>query len=452
MAHLDITRTDFTFQYPPFNLLQVKDSNILQHKQPLHVYVHIPYCKTRCRYCYYKLWAVGEHRSDEIDEYLKLLSREIEIVSREPEVQACGVRSLYIGGGTPSLLSLHQLTQLFEQLKQSFPFTDGYEFCVEANPDEDVLTPEKLALMKDSGVTRLSMGVQTLDDRIQKLNGRAGSANEFYREYETARSLGFHAINLDFMSGMLGENWTNWTRQFDSVLTLRPENVSMYKLEFYLNTRLTKQISKTKRAPGLLSDEEEATYAQYAFERLQEGGYIAKNCYSLTRDEDVAHVHTAGVWDGESLLGLGLSAYGVFGDRMYQNTAELKDYQQAILSGKRPVLRAHLISAPEQIARTMVFGIKSLGIGRSKFRERHGFEMMLLYGDTIRDLIDRGLLIDDGETIRVPRSKYIYADDICRAFFLPEHETMMRGHLTRSKISSFVVERPSQAVAAAKSA
>jgi oxygen-independent coproporphyrinogen-3 oxidase len=285
------------------------------------------------------------------------------------------------------------------------------------------------------------MGVQSLDDRILKLNGRAGGADEFYRSYEVARSLGFHAINLDFMSGMLGENWPNWTRQFDSVLSLRPENVSMYKLEFYLNTRLSKQIRQNKRAPGLLSDEEEAEYAQYAFERLQsEGGYIPKNCYSLTRGEDVTQVHTPGIWNGESLLGLGLSSYGVFGDRMYQNAAELKDYEAAISCGKRPVLRAHLISARERVARTMVFGIKSLGISRTRLRERHGFEMMLLYGDTIRDLVGNGLLIDDGETIRVPRSKYIYADDICRAFFLPEHETMMRGHMTRDKIESLVAD------------
>ena len=446
--HLELTRTDFTFQYPPFNLLQVKDSNILQQKQPLHIYVHIPYCKTKCRYCYYKLWAVGEDATDEIDNYLGLLSKEIEIVSRQAEVQACGVKSLYIGGGTPTLLSLDQLTRLFDRLKQSFPFTDNYEFCVEANPDENVLTPEKLALLKDSGVTRLSMGVQSLDDRILKLNGRAGSADEFYHAYEVARSLDFHAINLDFMSGMLGENWTNWTRQFDTILSLRPENVSMYKLEFYLNTRLSKQIRQAKRAPGLLSDDEEAKYAEYAFERLQnEGGYIAKNCYSLTREEDVAHVHAAGVWDGESLLGLGLSAYGLFDGRMYQNASEMKDYADAIRGGKRPVHRAHLVSARERIARTMVFGIKKLGISRSKFRERHGFEMMLLYGDTIRHLLDERVLIDDGEAIKVPRSKYVYADDICRAFFLPDHETMMRGHLTRSKIDSLVSERPSETAA-----
>ncbi len=449
--HLDLTRTDFTFQYPPFNLLHVKDANIVKQKPPLHLYVHIPYCKTKCRFCYYKLWAVGEEATDEIDDYLKLLSREIEIVSREPEVQACNVRSVYIGGGTPTLLSLDQLRRLFDLLKRSFPFTDDYEFCVEANPDENVLTPDKLALLKDSGVTRLSIGVQSLDDRLLKLNGRAGSANEFYQAYEIARTLGFHAINLDFMSGMLGENWTIWTRQFDALLALRPDNVSMYKMEFYLNTRLSKQIRQTKRAPGLLSDEDETKYAQYAFERLQdEGGYIAKNCYSLTRNEEVAHVHAPSVWDGEWLLGLGLSAYGVFGDRMYQNHLDLKEFELAIRSGNRPVYRAHPISARERVARTMVFGIKKLGISRTKFRERHGFEMMLLYGDIVQDLIEKALLVDDGETIRVPRSKYIHADDICRAFFLPEHETMMRGHLTREKITSLVSERPSERIAAAK--
>jgi oxygen-independent coproporphyrinogen-3 oxidase len=446
--HLDLTRTDFTFQYPPFNLLQVKDAGILQQKQPLHVYVHIPYCKTKCRYCYYKLWAVGDQATDEIDDYLRLLLKEIEIASREPQVQACGVRSLYIGGGTPSLLSLDQLTRLFDALKRSFSFTENYEICVEANPDEDVLTPDKLALLKNLGVTRLSIGVQSLDDRILKLNGRAGSAAEFFRAYEIAKSLGFRVVNLDFMSGMLGENWTNWTRQFDAILSLRPENVSMYKLEFYLNTRLSKQIRQMKRAPGLLNDDEEAKYAEYAFDRLQdEGGYIAKNCYSLTRAEDVAHVHAAGVWNGESLLGLGVSSYGLFNGRMYQNTLDLKEYEHAIVSGTRPIHRAHLVSARESVARTMVFGIKKLGISRSNFRERHGFEMTLLYGDVIRELVENGLLVDDGETIRVPRSKYVYADDICRAFFLPEHESMMRGHLTRTKINSLAAESSAEVIA-----
>jgi oxygen-independent coproporphyrinogen III oxidase len=446
--HLDLTRTDFTFQYPPFNLLQVRDADILQQRQPLHVYVHIPYCKTKCRYCYYKLWAVGDKGSDEIDDYLNLLAKEIAMAAREPQVQACAVKSLYIGGGTPSLLSIDQLSRLFGMLKQSFPFADNYEFCVEANPDQDVLTPEKLSFLKDNGVTRLSLGVQSLDDRILKLNGRAGSADEFHRAYETARSLGFRVINLDFMSGMLGENWANWTKQFDTVLSLRPQNVSMYKLEFYLNTRLSKQIRQAKRAPGLLDDDEEAKYAEYAFERLQdEGGYIAKNCYSLTLSEDVAHVHAAGVWDGESLLGLGISSYGLFNGRMYQNMSDMTEYQQAIVSGRRPVYRAHFVSPRESIARTMVFGIKKLGIGRSKFRERHGFEMDLLYVDMIRQLVETGLLIDDGETIRLSRSKYIYADDICRAFFLPEHETMMRGHMTRAKINSLAAGPGSEAMA-----
>src|SRR5262249_49176692 len=143
-------------------------------------------------------------------------------------------------------------------LKQSFAFDENFQFCVEANPEEDVLTTEKLFFLKDLGVTRLSLGVQTLDDYLLKLNGRAGSADQFFRLYEVAKSLCFKVFNLDFMSGLLGENWTNWKRQIDTILTLRPDNVSLYKLEFYLNTRLATTIRQTRRAPGLLSDQEEA--------------------------------------------------------------------------------------------------------------------------------------------------------------------------------------------------
>lgn len=443
---LDITRTDFTYQYPPFNLMQVKEADVFERRRPLHVYVHIPYCKSKCRYCYYKTWGVGEHANDEIEAYLDLLSREIQMVSRDPEVRATRVKSLYVGGGTPSLLSVDQLESLFGLLRQSFAFEEDFEFCMEANPDESVLTAEKLEFIKEAGVTRLSMGVQTLDDNILRLNGRAGSADQSCRVYSFARSLGFKVINLDFMSGLLGENWKNWAQQLDTILALRPENVSIYKLEFYLNTRLTTTIRKSRNAPGLLNDDDEAQYAQYAFDRLQdEGGYHAHNCFSLSRGQDVAHVHTAGVWNGESLLGLGLSAYGVFDDRMYQNMLELKDYAQSIQRGERPIRRAHRVSEREKIARTMVYGIKTLAISRAKFRERHGVDMMLLYRDIIDGLLAEGNLVDDGETLRVPRSKYIYADDICRHFFLPEHETMMRGHLTRERVHSIVTSNTREA-------
>jgi oxygen-independent coproporphyrinogen-3 oxidase len=437
--HLDITRTDFTYQYPPFNLMQVKEVDVFERRRPLHVYVHIPYCRSKCRYCYYKTWGVGEDANEEIEAYLDLLSREIQMVSRDPEVRTTRVKSLYIGGGTPSLLSLDQLKRLFWLLMQSFAFEDGFEFCMEANPDESVLTPEKLQFIKEAGVTRLSMGVQTLDNDILRLNGRAGSADQFLRVYSAAKSLGFKVINLDFMSGLLGENWKNWTQQLDTILALHPENVSIYKLEFYLNTRLTTTIRESRSAPGLLSDDDEAQFAQYAFDRLQdEGGYHANNCFSLSRSNDVAHVHTAGVWNGESLLGLGLSAYGVFDNQMYQNMPELKDYAQSIQNGQRPIRRAHRVSERERIARTMVYGIKTLAISRARFFDRHGVDMMLLYGDIIRGLVATGNLDDDGDTLRVSRSKYIYADDICRHFFLPEHETMMRGHLTRERVRSLV--------------
>lgn len=431
----DFIRTDFTYQYPPFNLMRTNEVDLLSAREPMHVYVHLPFCRTKCQYCYYKTWGVGMDAEDEIQHYLNLLYKEIALRARQPQIQGKTAKSLYIGGGTPSLLSPQQLQTLVDVLTSELNFADGYEFCMEAKPDEDIMTPEKIDCFKQIGVTRLSMGVESLSDELLRANGRAGSAAAVRRVYRLARECRFPVINLDFLSGLVNENWENWRAQTAEILDLVPENVSFYKLEFYLNTRLSQRVRKNELKARICDDTEEAEMAQYAFDLLQqEGGYVPCHCFTLIAEPRFEHVHTGGVWSGEALLGFGLSAYGVMNDVLYQNTWTVEEYGAMIEQGKLPAQRAHYISAREKIARTMVYGVKTLYLSRQDFKKKHGFDMSLVYGDLIEELLKEGLVEFDDEALRVPRSKCIYADDICRHFFLPEHETMMRGHFTREEV------------------
>lgn len=433
----EVIRTDFTYHYPPFNLLSTSELSAVGMRSPFHVYVHIPFCKSICEYCYFKTWGVGDRSEARLQEYLNSLLKEIEMSSLLPELQGRKARSLYIGGGTPSLLSVPQIESLVGALFGAFDFMEGFEFCIEAYPDDQIMSSEKVECLKRMGVTRLSMGVQSLDNRILSLNGRPGNVETVRRIYGWARDLQFKVINLDFMSGLLGENWDNWKRQIDNILELAPQNVSIYKLELYLNTKLTDDIKGGKFEEKLMGDSEEAEFAQYAFDRLQdEGGYIACNCFHLTRSPEVEHVYLKSLWDGEEVLGMGLSAYSVISDIMYQNTSSLEGYYAEVAGTRLPIQRAHLISEREKLARTMVYGIKALRLERQRFIEKHGFDMSVLYGKQIEELVEKGFLEFNSQALQVPKNKYIYADDICRYFFLPEHEAMMRGHVPREKVLS----------------
>ncbi len=432
MRTTDTVRTDFTYQYPPFNTLDSRAVSALHAAvRPAHVYVHVPYCKSKCRYCYFKTWGIGE-QTDVLDRYLELLTQEIDLYGRRPDVRSLRVRSVYIGGGTPSLFAARQLEALTNALRSSFELDEDFELCMEANPDESVLTQEKLRAVRRLGVTRLSMGAQSLDDELLRLNGRAGSSDGFRRVYGWAREAGFPVINIDFMCGLLGQEWEQWRAQVDGMLELAPDNIAIYKLELYMNTLLTRQLVSRSEIGRLIDDDEEARMARYAFARLQdEGGYQPVSCFSLIRRPEAEHVHTRGVWDGESLIGIGLSAYGTFGGFFYQNAWDLGEYRAFLENGVRPIVRAHEVTAAERIAATMVYGTKTFRLDRRRFVEKHGFDMRLLYGDAIDDLLRRGLLVEDGNCYRVPPDQYVFADDICRAFFLPEHRTMMRAHVPR---------------------
>jgi oxygen-independent coproporphyrinogen-3 oxidase len=223
-------------------------------------------------------------------------------------------------------------------VRERFRFRPDHEFTFECYPDEEILTAEKLEGLRRVGVTRVSMGVQSLHDPILERNGRPARTEQFLRLYARARSLGFPVISLDFMSGMIGETWESWRDQIDRVIDLAPDNVSLYKLEFYLNSRLALSLRAGKKKPEtIISDAEEARMVAYAFDRLRDdAGYLASNSTSLTRSRAVEQVHTKAVWNAEDLLGIGLSSYGIFDGYMYQNSASPEVYDGSLASGCRP--------------------------------------------------------------------------------------------------------------------
>lgn len=428
---IKLDRDEFINQYPPFNLINPRGVSGVFKKGEIHIYVHLPFCKNKCGYCYFK--SFDTFTDEAVETYLEALKREVSIYSQMAEVQSKKVKSLYFGGGTPTLLSCAQLEDLTQHVKGSFDFNDDYEFCVESNPDKETATKEKFDLLKALNVRRISFGVQNFNEAVLRLNGRYNNLDEFHRIYGMAKDSGIEVRNIDIMSGMIGETSGNWRAVIDKLIELAPENIAFYKIELYYNTKLFEKTRKNIHNTQLMSNREEIELIKYAYDRLQgEGRYTVTNCFNLAKSRQQEHLHRKGIWEGDDMIGFGLSSHSCFNRNLYQNAWNMKDYLQAVNSQRLPIKRAYFISMRDEIASAMVYGIKSLEMSRQSFIGRFGFDMTALYGDTIGLLEEKGLLKLTRDSLKVPREYYIFADDISRKFFLPEHETMMLAHLARA--------------------
>jgi len=428
---VELNREEFINQYPPVNLMSPRLCDSVLQRSPAHMYVHLPFCRHRCSYCYYKLFE--RHDRKFTTEYISHLKLEMDINARRPNVMNKIFRSLYIGGGTPTVVDADLLVELIDYAKQKFQFTPDAEICIEAKPDERDLSEEKLRSLKDVGVNRVSFGVETLNEDLLRANGREASTPGFFKMFERARKVGFDIINLDFMSGIYGETDENWQNLTSELLRLRPDAVAFYKMEVYLNTKMFKELRRGASLGELMTNAKEIAMINYAFDRLErEGKYLPVNCFNLVASPEKEHVHRRGIWSGEPMLGMGLSSHSDFDGHLYQNASTVRDYYEPLLSGSLPIRRAYKLTARDEMSRFLVYGLKNLTVERSRFLDRFGIDMMMPYGDEIRGLVEKGYVTLDDGALKVPREFVVFADDICRAFFLPEYKKMMVAHLPRA--------------------
>jgi oxygen-independent coproporphyrinogen-3 oxidase len=211
---------------------------------PLGLYVHIPFCRKRCHFCYFRVYT--DRNAREVEDYLDVVAGEWELYRTQPAIAGRPVNFVYFGGGTPSFLSTKQLEGLVSRLTALAPWAEAEEVTFECEPG--TLTEAKLAVIRRMGVTRLSLGVENFDDRILELNGRAHRSPEVFRAYEYARSLDFPQINIDLIAGMLGETEDNWHECVRKTIELDPDSVTVYQMELPFNTAISDQ--GHRKVPG----------------------------------------------------------------------------------------------------------------------------------------------------------------------------------------------------------
>jgi oxygen-independent coproporphyrinogen III oxidase len=388
---------------------------------PLGLYLHIPFCRKRCHFCYFRVYT--DKNANEVADYLDVLATEWEVASRLPAISGRPLNFVYFGGGTPSFLSTKQLEGLVTRLSAATPWRDAEEVTFECEPG--TLTEAKLAAIKGIGVTRLSLGVENFSDDILELNGRAHRSPEITRAYTFARSLGFPQINIDLIAGMLGETDENWRDCVRRTLALEPDSVTIYQLELPFNTTISgDKLRGTGRFIDPVADwETKRRWTAEAFEALEVAGYYVGSAYTAVKDRSrTSFVYRDRLWQGADMVGLGVASFGHVNGVHMQNRDRWETYSAAVRSGQLPLSRAYRPTDEERMIRELVLQLKLGSIRPAYFRDKYHVNVLERFAPQLDELKADGFLKTASEDlVALTRVGLLRVDALLSAFFLPAH-------------------------------
>jgi len=386
---------------------------------PLVVYVHVPFCIKRCQYCYYLSY---DDRFQEMDRYLGALTRELALYAEKTALLGRKVSSVYFGGGTPSLLSRPRIRRLMEDLQEIFPWSDAREVTFECAPRS--VTEAKLGELRDAGVTRISLGVQQLDDEVLRQNGRVHLVHDVERTYEAARCARFEMVNMDLMVGLVAETDGSFLKSLDRVIDLSPECVTIYQLEVPFNTPLYRAIRDGEQSSMPAPWETKRERLKQGMVRLEEAGYRMRSAYTAVRDpERHRFVYQDEQYRGADLLGLGVSSFSYVGGVHQQNRTSLREYLEIVEGGELPQGRGYALSGGERLVREFVLQLKLGAVDAGRFREKFGAEVTESFRRPLTHFQELGWLTLEEDQVRLTREGLLRVDGMIPAFYLPEHSS-----------------------------
>jgi oxygen-independent coproporphyrinogen-3 oxidase len=420
----------FVANYPPFSVwtadavatdaaAALASSPVPEN--PLGLYLHIPFCRKRCHFCYFRVYT--DKNAREIEDYLSLLVREWELYADARALADRPLAFVYFGGGTPSFLSTRQLEDLVRRLTAVRPWTMAEEITFECEPG--TLTEPKIAAIREIGVTRLSLGIENFDDRILELNGRAHRSPEIGQSYRYARAIGFPQINIDLIAGMLGETDENWTECVRRTLDLEPDSITIYQMELPYNTTIAGDLLKGsgRFAEPVANWSAKRRWVAEAFEALERAGYHIGSAYTAVKDPATTKfVYRDRLWQGADMVGLGVASFGHVNGVHIQNLDTWETYSRAIEAGQRPLARAYRPTPEERMIREFVLQLKRGSVPPAYFADKYGVDVLERFREPLASLKAGGfLLAADQQRIALTREGLLRVDVLLRRFFLPQH-------------------------------
>ena len=419
----------FVSAYPPFSCWTRESATDVLHRlerldsshedTPLGLYVHIPFCTVRCLFCYYLSYA--KKSSEVIERYVQALIKELSLYYELIDLSTRSVKFAYFGGGTPSILSASQISTLIGGLKKILPWTAAEEITFECSPKS--VDQEKLLALRDAGVTRISMGVQQLDDEVLRKNGRVHLVSDVERAYEMFGKMGFDVVNLDLIVGLVGESDRSFMASVEKMVEMNPESVTIYQLEIPSNTPLYRLYQDRKLDEAPVSWKLKRARLAQGFKVLEQAGYQLRSAYTAVRDAEYRpFVYQDAQYHGADLIGIGASSFSYYAEAHYQNLAKLEAYLQCVESGRLPIERAYVLSEEERLIREFILQLKLGEVDRSYFLDKFEVDIFARFSEPIADFESQALLEGDGKQLKLTREGLLQVDRMLPVFYLPEHQ------------------------------
>jgi len=452
----------FVANYPPFSIWKpahLADARAVldsppRADAPLGLYLHIPFCRKRCKFCYFRVYTDKNARDVEV--YTDALVKEVSLYAGKPIVGGRSLRYVYFGGGTPSYLSAGQLRDLMGRLKSVLSWDGAEEVTFECEPG--TLQKHKLETLREMGVTRLSLGIENFDPTILEFNGRAHLEEEIYRAYGWAREIGFEQINIDLIAGMVGESWDNWRICVRKTLALAPESITVYQMELPYNTVFSKELrviahphppspplpqgargEQDLPAPplpaalgrgaqwGLAGEGSVAdwptkrAWVQYAFDTFLAAGYEISSAYTVVKNKQTCKfVYRDALWHGADMFGTGVASFGHLSGIHVQNVDRWEEYISMLDRGELPLGRALPVTPHQLLVREMILQLKTGRLDVNYFRQKFGVDIRQEFAGAFEQLEANGEL-QVGEDVALTSQGLLQVDRLLPAFFEMEH-------------------------------
>lgn len=366
------------------------------------LYIHIPFCESKCIYCDFYSMANNNHL---IDKYIDALL--VEAVERKNELNSESLTTVYLGGGTPSLLSSTQLSKLVNGFKKVFDFSAVEEFTIEVNPDD--VTPEYIQQAKSLGINRVSMGVQSFSDEDLRFINRRHTAKQATNAIHIIKEAGIDNISIDLIYGIPGQNIEIWKNNVDTAISLSVQHISAYTLMYEEGTRLSVMRSLGKVTE--VDDDVVAAMYDYLVAQLKSNGYTHYEISNFALPGFHSR-HNSSYWNLTPYLGLGVAAHSFDGTVRRYNPSNLKMYLDALAEGKLCV-EVEKITKAERYDEYVMLRLRTAdGIDADELMHRFGEEYYQFFIEKAKPLVIQGSLINENGRYYIPENHIMISDNI----------------------------------------
>ena len=373
-------------------------------KKPTSAYVHIPFCTQICYYCDFSKVFI---KNQPVDSYLEHLLQEF----HSYDIQK--LRTLYIGGGTPTALSASQLEVLLEGLTKNLDLSMLEELTIEANPGD--LDADKIAVLQNSAVNRVSLGVQTFDDKMLKKIGRSHTEKDIYENIDRLKLAGFDNISIDLIYALPGQTMEQVKDNVAKAIALDIPHMSLYSLILENHTVFMNRMRRGKLP--LPKEELEAEMFEYIIAELERAGFVHYEISNFSK-QGFESRHNLMYWDNAEYYGIGAGASGYVDGVRYKNHGPIRHYLKAVEEGNARITEEHL-TLREQMEEEMFLGLrKKSGVSMARFEEKFERSFQELYGDIVKDLIQQGLMQVEGDRVRMTKRGIFLGDTVAERFIL----------------------------------